>query len=96
MVYHFLCFSELVEYIKPNLFTVSAYCFSPMVFRNDCKQSRLDKALFRWYNKKGQIEGLRLLHVDDFHLAGSDNFAVFVTKKIEDAFRIRKRKVINF
>ena len=29
-------------------------------------------------------------------LAGSDNFAVFVTKKIEDAFRIGKRKVTNF
>ena len=67
-----------------------------LLLKNDCKQSSLDKALFRWYNKKGQLEGLILLHVDDFLLAGSDNFAVFVTTKIEDAFRIRKRKVTNF
>ena len=67
-----------------------------LLLKNDCKQSNLDKALYRWYNKKGQLEGLILLHVDDFLLAGSDNFAVFVTKKIEDAFRIGKRKVTNF
>ena len=67
-----------------------------LLLKNDCKQSSLDKALFRWYNKKGQLEGLILLHVDDFLLAGSDNFAVLVTKKIEDAFRIGKRKVTNF
>ena len=67
-----------------------------LLLKNDCKQSSLGKALFRWYNKKGQLEGLILLHVDDFLLAGSDNFAVFVTKKIEDAFRIGKRKVTNF
>ena len=67
-----------------------------LLLKNDCKQSSLDKALFRWYNKKGQLEGLIVLHVDDFLLAGSDNFAVLVTKKIEDAFRIGKRKVTNF
>ena len=37
MVYHFLCFSELVEYIKPKHITVSAHYFSPMVFR--CNES---------------------------------------------------------
>ena len=67
-----------------------------LLLKNDCKHSSLDKALFRWYNKKGQLEGLILLHVDDFLLAGSDNFAVLVTKKIEDAFQIGKRKVTNF
>ena len=56
-----------------------------LLLKNDCKQWSLDKALFRWYNKKGQLEGLILLHVDDFLLAGSDNFAVF-----------GKRKVTNF
>ena len=67
-----------------------------LLLKNDCKQSSLDKALFRCYNKKGQLESLILLHVDDFLLSGSDNFAVFVTKKIKDAFRIGKRKVTNF
>ena len=67
-----------------------------LLLKNYCKQSSLDKALFRWYNKKGQLEGLILLHADDFLLAGSDNFAVLVTKKIADAFRIGKRKVTNF
>ena len=67
-----------------------------LLLKNDWKQSTLDKALFRWYNKKRQLEGLILLYVTDFFLAGSDNFAVFVTKKIEDAFRIGKRKVANF
>ena len=67
-----------------------------LLLKSDCKHSSSDKAFFRWYNKKGQLEGLLLPHVDDFLLAGSDNFAVFVTKKIEDAFRIGKRKVTNF
>ena len=39
-----------------------------LLLKNDCKQSSLDEALFRWYNKKGQLEGLILLHVDDFLL----------------------------
>ena len=67
-----------------------------LLLKNDCKQSSLDKALFRWYNKKGQLEGLILLHVDDFLLAGSDNFAVLITKKIEDAFRIGKKRLPIF
>ena len=67
-----------------------------LLLKNDCKHSSLDKALFRWNNREGQLEGLILLHVDDFLLAGSDNFAVFVTEKIEDAFQIGKTKVINF
>ena len=67
-----------------------------LLLKNDCKQSSLDKALFRWYNKKGQLEGLILLHVDDFLLAGSDNFAVLVTKKIEDAFQIGKKRLPIF
>ena len=67
-----------------------------VLLKNDCKQSSLDKALFRWYNKNGQLEGLILPHVDDFLLAGSDNFAVFVTLKIEDVFRIGETKVSNF
>ena len=62
------------------------YFKKDLLLKNNCKQSSLDKALFRWYNEKGQLEGLILLHVDDFLLAGSDNFAVLVTKKIEDAF----------
>ena len=67
-----------------------------LFLKNDCKQLSLVKALFRWYNKKRQLEDWILLHVDDFLLARNDNFAVFVTKKIEEAFRIGKRKVTNF
>ena len=73
-----------------------AFQQNDLLLKNDCKQSSLDKALFRWYNKNGQLEDLILPNVDDFLLAGSDNFAVFVTLKIENAFRNGETKVTNF
>ena len=35
------------------------------------KQSHLDKAVFRWYYQE-KLEGVVLLHVDDFFLTGSN------------------------
>ena len=34
-----------------------------------CKQSQLDKALFRWY-VNGHLEGVFVMHVDDFCMLG--------------------------
>ena len=34
-----------------------------------CKQSHLDKAVFRWYNNN-KLEGIILLHVDDILVTG--------------------------
>ena len=47
-----------------------------LLLKNDCKHSSLDKALFRWNNREGQLEGLILLHVDDFLLAGRTVLAI--------------------
>ena len=41
--------------------------------RLGCKQSQLDKALFRWY-VNGHLEGVFVMHVDDFLYAGTENF----------------------
>ena len=38
-----------------------------------CKQSQLDKAVFRWM-RNGSLEGIFLLHVDDFFITGSNKF----------------------
>ena len=40
----------------------------------DCKQSEIDKALFRWY-QDGQLKGIFLTHVDDFLFTGTDQFS---------------------
>ena len=38
-----------------------------------CKQSQLDKAMFRWY-VNGHLEGVFVMHVDDFLYAETENF----------------------
>ena len=46
-----------------------------------CKQSQLDKAVFRWYCEN-KLEGIVLLHVDDFFMTGTVNFRRSVSDRI--------------
>ena len=47
-----------------------------------CKQSQMDKAMFRWYNQ-GHLEGLFIMHVDDFLYSGTENFKKTIINKIQ-------------
>ena len=60
-----------------------------------CKQSHLDKAVFRWYYQE-KLEGVALLHVDDFFLTGSKLFNEHVVKELTRKFKIGKRKSGDF
>ena len=60
-----------------------------------CRQSHLDKAVFRWYYQE-KLEGVILLYVDDFFLTGSDLFNEHVMKELIKKFKIAKRKSGNF
>ena len=57
--------------------------------RLGCKQSQLDKALFRWY-VNGHLEGVFVMHVDDFLYAGTENFKKIVITKIQGKFKVDK------
>ena len=61
----------------------------------DCKQSEIDRALFRWY-QDDQLKGIFLMHVDDFLFAGTDQFFRNVTDKITNKYKIGKRQDRSF
>ena len=61
-----------------------------------CTQSHFDKAVFRWYYQK-KLEGILLLHADDFFLTGSKLlFNEHVVKELIKKFKISKRKPGDF
>ena len=59
------------------------------------KQSNLDNALFRWYNQ-GKLEGIFIMHVDDFLFSGTTNFEENVIDKISKKYKVGKRQADNF
>ena len=61
----------------------------------DCKQSQLDKALFRWYNN-GKLEGVFVMHVDDFLFAGSDAFNRNVIDRMVNTYKIGRGQIESF
>ena len=44
------------------------------LLKHGCKQSILDAALFRSYDKNGKLIGLLLMHVDDFLFSGTSEY----------------------
>ena len=60
-----------------------------------CKQSRLDKAVFRWTDNN-ILEGIFVLHVDDFLITGSIKFFNAVGGHIITKYIIGKRKNGHF
>ena len=61
----------------------------------DCKQSQLDKAVFRW-TRNQSLEGIFLLHVDDFFISGSDSFFDTVGGHILSKYIVGKRENGHF
>ena len=61
----------------------------------NCKQSQLDKAVFRW-TVDGKLQGIFLLHVDDFFLTGSLRFFRSVGHAIIDKYTVGTLKSSNF
>ena len=60
-----------------------------------CVQSELDKALFR-QSKNGKLEGIFLMHVDDFLFAGSEDFNQSVIAPISEKYKVGKRLQQHF
>ena len=63
--------------------------------RLGCEQFQLDKALFRWY-VNGHLEGVFVMHVDDFLYAGTETFKKVVITKIQGKFKVGKHMEGNF
>ncbi|VDI35391.1 Hypothetical predicted protein [Mytilus galloprovincialis] len=56
----------------------------------ECIQSKLDPAIFYWH-KNNNLEGLFLMHVDDFLWAGSEHFKKQVICQLRDKFDCGKK-----
>ena len=59
-----------------------------------CKQSQMDKAMFRWYNQ-GHLEGLFIMHVDDFLYSRTEYLKKTIVK-IQEKFKVGKHMEGNF
>ena len=57
----------------------------------ECKQSCLDRSLFRWYYK-GELQGIFLTHVDDFLFAGTSLFKEKVMRSLGQHFKVGKQQ----
>ena len=60
-----------------------------------CTQSELDKALFR-RTRNGKLEGIFLMHVDDFLFAGSEVFNQSVIGPISEKYKVGRRLQEHF
>ncbi|VDI53393.1 Hypothetical predicted protein [Mytilus galloprovincialis] len=57
--------------------------------------SKIDSAVFYWYNEKG-LTGVLAVHVDDFLWAGSSAFEKTVVSRIRDMFKVGKESCESF
>ena len=60
-----------------------------------CEQSKLDPALIYWFHE-GKLEGLFLMHVDDFLWAGSELFNVTIISPLRKKFCFGKESDSRF
>ena len=51
--------------------------------------------MFRWYNQ-GHLEGLFIMHVDDFLYSGTENFKKTIINKTQEKFKVGKCMEGNF
>ena len=65
------------------------------LLRLNCKQSNLDQALFRWYYGR-ELQGVFVMHVDDFLFGGTDAFNKCVIEPISRKYKVGKRLAENF
>ena len=68
-------------------------CHAKELCKLECKQSQLDKALFRWYVN---VEGVFVMHVDCFLYAWTENFKKIVITKIQRKLKVGKHMEGNF
>ena len=61
----------------------------------NCEQSKLDPALFYWH-RDGKLDGLFLMHVDDFLWSGSDVFEKKVIDPLRTKFLCGKESECSF
>ena len=60
-----------------------------------CKQSQLDKALF-WWHCSDKMEGVFVMHVDDFLFAGTDAFRKQIIDPLTQKYRVGKGQANKF
>lgn len=60
-----------------------------------CQQSMLDKAMLRWY-KDRKLQGMFLMHVDDFLIAGTNHFMKEVIGPLLEKYKVGKRQDGSF
>ena len=65
------------------------------LLRLKMKQSKLDNALFRYYRDE-HLEGLLLLHVDDFLFSRTKSFNDEVIERLSKRFNVGKRSANSF
>ena len=52
------------------------------------KQLRIDQAVFVWHNSSGDLEGIMVIHVDDFLYGGTETFKSNIIEKVHQAFTV--------
>ena len=60
------------------------------------KQSRLDPAVFYSFNSRGELQGVIGTHVDDFLMAGTQDWLKVTTSKIAAQFELGKMEKDDF
>ena len=61
---------------------------SETLIRLGCKQSKLDEALYLWYDKDGEVAGMLLTHVDDIlHGTGTEEFEKRILQHLKEKFQ---------
>ena len=62
-----------------------------------CKQSKLDPALYMWFDKDGKLAGLALTHVDDIlNGSGTSDFESHVFEPLRKKFQFGSLNFLVF
>ena len=69
---------------------------SETLIRLGCKQSKLDEALYFWYDKNGEVAGMLLTHVDDIlHGTGTEEFEIKILQHLKEKFQFGEGEFRN-
>ena len=60
------------------------------------KMSKVDPAVFYWYDEEGQLQGVLACHVDDFLWGGDCSFEVEVIEKVRSHFLVGREEMDCF
>ena len=59
-----------------------------------CKCSRADPSVFYYFTH--DLEGLLIVHVDDFMWSGTDTFKIAVVERLKNIFKISEENTSTF